>query len=206
MPGYLCKIHTHEVAAVDRRRGPILLGFSRGGVSLSRQGRSPHRQGSSVGAIPESLPGMKTCSLLLLAVAILAVVVDVSAQQPRSEPPPAASSKSIPAGNIEHGRYLVERVIMCAECHSPRDEHGNIIEEQRFMGAPVPVKPWWPNDWAERAPRNRGLPGYTVEQGIRLLTEGAIGRDGRQLRPPMPRFHMTTQDAADVVAYMKSLQ
>jgi hypothetical protein len=56
-----------------------------------------------------------------------------------------------------------------------------------------------------RAPRNRGLPGYTDEQALQLLTEGAIGRDGKQLRLPMPRFRMTTQDAADVIAFLRSL-
>ena len=109
-------------------------------------------------------------------------------------------------GNIEHGRYIVENIAMCGECHSPRNEKGEIIADQRFMGAPIPVRPPWPNDWALRAPRNRTLPGYTDELAIRLLTQGAIDRNGKQLRPPMPRFRMTRQDAADVVAYMKSLQ
>jgi hypothetical protein len=110
------------------------------------------------------------------------------------------------AGNVEHGRYLVENVAMCVECHSDRDPAGNIIEGTQFHGGPVPVRPPWPNNWAIRAPRNAGLPGYDDDQAMRLLTEGAIGRDGRQLRPPMPRFHMSKQDAADVIAFMRSLQ
>jgi hypothetical protein len=110
------------------------------------------------------------------------------------------------AGNIEHGQYIVENVAMCVECHSDRDAAGNIIAATRFHGGPVPVRPPWPNDWAIRAPRNAGLPGYDDEQAMRLLTEGAIGRDGRQLRPPMPRFHMSKQDAADVIAFMRSLK
>jgi hypothetical protein len=36
-----------------------------------------------------------------------------------------------------------------------------------------------------------GLPGDTPELAIRLLTQGGVDRDGRQLRPPMPRFRMT---------------
>jgi hypothetical protein len=110
------------------------------------------------------------------------------------------------AGSVEHGRYLVENVAMCVECHSDRDASGNIIDATRFHGGPVAVRPPWPNDWALRAPRNAGLPGYDDDQAMRLLTEGAIGRDGRQLRPPMPRFHMNKQDAADVIAFMRSLQ
>ena len=47
--------------------------------------------------------------------------------------------------------------------------------------------------------------GYDDKAALKLLTEGAIGREGRRLRPPMPRFFMTPQDAADVIAYLRSL-
>ncbi|MGH9158905.1 MAG: c-type cytochrome [Vicinamibacteraceae bacterium] len=147
---------------------------------------------------------------VLSATLVLVILTQMSSQQastaavvPAQEE--AASETKTPTGDVERGRYIVERVAMCAQCHSPRDEEGNIISEQRFMGAPIPFKPPWPNNWAIRAPRNRGLPGYTEELAIRLLTQGAIGRNGQRLRPPMPRFRMTRQDAADVVAYMKSL-
>ena len=108
--------------------------------------------------------------------------------------------------NLEHGRYLVEQIAHCVECHSPRDENGNIIEAREFDGGPIPFKPPWPGEWAFRAPRNRGLPGYDDGQAMRLLTQGAIGREGQQLKPPMPRFHMSRQDAADVIVYMRSLR
>jgi hypothetical protein len=118
---------------------------------------------------------------------------------------PLLSQKApLPKGNAEHGRYIVEHVAMCVECHSGRDAQGNIVRTERFLGAPIPfAPPVWPNDWATRAPRNKGLPGYSDELALRLLTQGAIGRNGEQLRPPMPRFRMTVQDAADVIAYMR---
>jgi mono/diheme cytochrome c family protein len=149
-------------------------------------------------------PVVKLSVLLLVTLPAVTVLTGVSAQD-RSRT--AASAAKVPTGNIEHGRYLVEDVAQCPQCHSPRDKDGTIIDDRRFMGAPIiPCQPPWPHDWAIEAPRNRGLPGYTVEQGLRLLTQGAIARDGRQLKPPMPRFHMTPQDAADVVAYLKSLE
>ena len=36
------------------------------------------------------------------------------------------------------------------------------------------------------------------------IVKGAIKRDGTQLRYPMPRFRMTPQDAADVIAYLRT--
>ena len=118
---------------------------------------------------------------------------------------PSDPTPSLPPGNLQHGRYIVESVAMCIECHSGRDGNGNILESERFLGGEIPFAPPWPNIWAMRAPRNRGLPGYTDALALRLLTQGAIGRRGEQLRPPMPRFHMSVQDAADVIAYMRSL-
>ena len=127
-------------------------------------------------------------------------------QRPAAAPAirPAATTTTLPRGNPEHGRYIVEHVAMCIECHSGRDARGAILESERFLGAPIPFAPPWPNDWAMRAPRNRGLPGYTDDLALRLLTQGAIGRNGEQLRAPMPRFRMSVQDAADVISYMRS--
>jgi cytochrome c len=153
-----------------------------------------------------------TISIVLVLITIIAL--DARAPQSRDHRPSASpatpqtdeSARTLPRGNIAHGRYLAEHVAMCIECHSGRDAQGNIIESELFLGGPIPVAPPWPNDWANRAPRNKGLPGYTDEQALRLLTDGAIGRDGKQLRPPMPRFRMTTQDAADVIAFLRSLR
>jgi hypothetical protein len=146
--------------------------------------------------------------LAIFVVAATAAAARAPQQPSRQAAPPSTSEASqdrsvLPPGNIEHGRYLAEHVAMCIECHSGRDANGNIIPGQEFEGGPIPFKP--PEGWATRVPRNKGLPGYSDEQALRLLTQGAIGRDGRQLALPMPRFRMTPQDAADVIAFLRSL-
>jgi mono/diheme cytochrome c family protein len=110
-------------------------------------------------------------------------------------------------GGVGRGKYIVERVAMCIECHSPRNEKGELLKDRYLQGAPVPVKaPPYPNiRWALKAPAIAGLPGYTNEEGVRLLTEG-ITRDGRTPSPPMPPFRMNPADAQAVVAYLKSLR
>lgn len=125
---------------------------------------------------------------------VLMTSVSLSGQQPQ----PA------PGGNAERGRYLVERVAMCGECHSTRDQAGNIVAGTRFNGGPMVVRPPWSIDWPNAFPRIAGLPGYTDEQAMRLLTQGAIKRDGTQLRLPMPRFRMTPEDAAAVIAFLRT--
>jgi hypothetical protein len=143
-------------------------------------------------------------TFVLSGVALVIVLVWLPASAGQTQRPAATTGTTL-SGNVEHGRYLVERVAMCFECHSGRDARGNIIDTQRYMGGAIPFAPPWPNEWAMRAPRNKGLPGYNDALALRLLTQGSIGRKGEQLRYPMPRFHMTPQDAADVIAFMRSL-
>jgi hypothetical protein len=151
-----------------------------------------------------------TTSIGILAAGALLAVSRIASAKASAPPPPSQPAAKTRVGelegDVEHGRYLAEHVAMCVECHSGRDAAGTIIDTRRYLGAPIPFAPPWPNDWAVRAPRNRGLPGYDDAQALRLLTEGAIDRNGAQLRAPMPRFRMTRQDAADVIAFLRSLK
>jgi hypothetical protein len=103
-------------------------------------------------------------------VLVLAVAVSVSGQQQPAgrgggSPQPNAPARSI-GGNVQHGQYLVERVVMCYECHSTRDAQGNIVPGTRFMGGPMPLRPAWP-DWPMHIPRIAGFAGYSDEEAIR---------------------------------------
>lgn len=131
-------------------------------------------------------------------------VVMRSAPDAGAQGRPATAASSPAAGDPARGRYLVEHVAMCVECHSGRDEHGAIIPAARYKGGPLPPGPPWIADWPVLAPRNSGLAGYSDDEGRRLLMQGAISRNGQQLRPPMPRFRMTRQDADDVIAFMRT--
>ena len=148
---------------------------------------------------------MRPLWLYIITAAFVSTAIAVSAQAPAAQKgAQKGESPGTITGNITHGQYLAEHVAMCVECHSPRDENGSIVRGQEFTGGPLPINP--PPGWAARAPRNRGLLGYTDAQAMRLLTEGAIGRHNEQLLLPMPRFHMSRSDAADVIAFLRSLQ
>ena len=53
------------------------------------------------------------------------------AQQPA---PAAAPAPAGMRGDPAHGRYLVERVAMCGECHSTRTDAGDIVAALRLRG------------------------------------------------------------------------
>jgi hypothetical protein len=119
----------------------------------------------------------------------------------------ASHPASQPVDSMTRGKYIVDHVAMCGECHTPRDDKGEMLSGQYLKGAPIPVNPPpYPNmKWAIKAPGIAGLIGYTNQQGIRLLTEG-IAADGRIPNPPMPRYRLTRSDAEAVVLYLKSLK
>lgn len=131
--------------------------------------------------------------------AVVCLVVSISFAQKKADAPKQNT-------NIDRGKYLVENVANCIQCHTPRELNGELIRAKLLDGAAIPVgKPSWANTWGEFAPRIAGLPQYSDEQALRLLTTG-IGKEGVVLRAPMPAFKMTQQDALDVIAYLKSLR
>src|ERR1700682_6744471 len=69
--------------------------------------------------------------------------------------------------DIERGRYLVEEVAKCSECHTPRKPNGELDEAAWLRGAPIWIPPVAriPN-WADRGPALavlRSFPGVLRE-------------------------------------------
>jgi len=134
--------------------------------------------------------------LRISAVLIIALALAAGAQMKQ-----ARSNKDL----IERGRYIVEDVAMCEQCHTQRNEEGVPDREHWLMGGPAQLRPSYNSpEWALVEPRLAGSPPGTDEQFIHLLTTG-ISRTGRPPRPPMPPFRMTRDDAEAVLAYLKSL-
>jgi len=115
------------------------------------------------------------------------------------------STQSSTAEQLQRGQYLVEHVAMCVQCHTPRNAQGELDRTRLLQGAPIPIPTPFPTlQWAFEAPRIAGLPGWTAEDAVRLLQTGRSAW-GYVPRPPMPPFRMTQEDAAAVVAFLKSL-
>lgn len=117
---------------------------------------------------------------------------------------PAGVEAATPTDPVARGEYITTKLAMCVQCHSGRDDAGNILEAEKFHGGAIPVlSPFPSKTFALRAPNIAGLVGFTDDQIISLLTTGKMeGRDPP--RPPMPPFRMTLQDAQAVVAYLRT--
>jgi mono/diheme cytochrome c family protein len=146
----------------------------------------------------------------VLLAAILALgCVGISNGAPRPEPQQAPKKVAAKAagtgGNVDRGRYLVEEVARCPECHTPRNSQGDLERDAWLQGSSTWISPVQPNhNWAQLAPPLAGLPSYTDEQAERILEKGT-GPEGEALRPPMHTYHLTQEDARAIIAYLRSL-
>ncbi len=139
----------------------------------------------------------------LLAIALTAVLCDFAVAQKAK--PVSAAEKRAPGGDAARGKYIVEGVAMCGQCHTPHDSNGRPEQSQALEGASVWLVPANPvADWPLIAPRLAQNPPGTDAEMVKLLSTG-IWTDGKYLRPPMPQFRMSESDAAAVVAYLKSM-
>lgn len=124
---------------------------------------------------------------------------------PERDRPERETTKTSAAAAVERGRYLTHHVAMCIQCHSPRDEGGDIIETDTFTGAVIPMtQPDWAEDWAARSANLRALVREDPERVISVLTTG-LRPNGTDPRDPMPPFRLKLADAQAIVRYLESL-
>ena len=151
--------------------------------------------------------GWKALDAKALLIAVLAFAWMGSARIAAQNEDRVSSAQS--NGNpsqVARGKYIVESLAMCGQCHTPMDSNGRPDAGKHLAGAPLWLQPAQRRgDWPLQAPRIAGTPPPgSDEEMVTLLTTG-VWRDGRRLRPPMPQFRMSRADAEAVVAYLKTV-
>ena len=116
--------------------------------------------------------------------------------------PFAADSAHSAARN--RGAYLVNGFGHCAECHSPRNLLGGIVETQRFAGGPNPEgEGWVPNITQKRlAEWSAKDIDYFLETGMTPDGDTAGGSMARVIRNTS---QLPPADRAAIAEYVKSL-
>ncbi len=137
---------------------------------------------------------MNPTPLRLLPFLLIAGLGSVVSAADQSDPP-----------LIARGREFVFNTGMCIDCHSPRDEKGQFIEDKHLMGSVLAFAPTVPMPWAPAAPMIAGLEGFTDAQAVKFLMTGERP-GGVPPRPPMPAYRLHEDDAKAVVAYLRSLK
>lgn len=111
---------------------------------------------------------------------------------------------------IERGRYLVEEVGKCQECHTPRNEKGELDKAKWLKGTELDFQATKPVEgWHSRSPDLTGgsrlFQRWNDDGMVKFLTTGKNPR-GNKAGPPMPTYTMKQDDAEAIVAYLKSLK
>ena len=107
------------------------------------------------------------------------------------------------------GKYLVEEVGKCQECHTPRLESGELDKTKWLKGATLDFQPMHEvKGWHKKSPdltsTSTLFQRWKVEGLVKFLETG-LGPKGNKADPPMPTYTLSHEDAQAIVAYLKSL-
>ncbi len=152
--------------------------------------------------------------VLLLIVALLAIGVSYLALRKPSQRPASAEKVEATPERVARGKYLVNHVAICFDCHS-----------ERTLAYGLPFKPgsegvrgivWskeigFPGTLAAAnitPDPDTGLGKWTDGEIIRAIREG-VDRNGNALFPIMPYGHysaMSDDDAKAIVSYLRTIK
>jgi hypothetical protein len=125
-----------------------------------------------------------------------------------------ASSTTNPnkSPTLAEGKYLVESVAICFECHSERDfsrpgwpiPPGRVGSGRILWGEGSPNQVVAPNITPDKS---TGIGNWSDQQIIQAVRDG-IGKNGRLLNPEMPSRYFRSLDAVElrsIVLYLRSI-
>jgi mono/diheme cytochrome c family protein len=108
------------------------------------------------------------------------------------------------------GRYLVENVALCGDCHTPMLPAGQPDQSRLLKGAaltfqPIHPIPKWNGNSPDLTPQGALWKNWG-ESGLRKFLRTGRDPSGQPPDPPMPPYRFSAQDAEAVVAYLKTLR
>ena len=114
------------------------------------------------------------------------------------------------AAQIERGRYLVEEVAKCGDCHTPKGADGQLDRSKWLKGAVLDFQPLEPvPKWHKTSPdltRPGRLWSKWGELALLNYLKTGLAPSGKPADPPMPAYKLKHEDAEAIVEYLKSLK
>jgi mono/diheme cytochrome c family protein len=124
---------------------------------------------------------------------LMAVAIPALAQEPQ----------------LQRGKYLVEEVARCQECHTPKTASGEFDATKAFKGTKLNIAAIEPmTGWHASSPDLTSTSPLWQRwgmDGMVTFLETARNPRGGKAGPPMPAYTMKTEDAQAIAAYLKSL-
>lgn len=120
----------------------------------------------------------------------------------------AAAGGAIAQTPVERGGYLVNAVMACDNCHTPREKTGLVMDKRFSGGSQLWDTPAYTVKGSNISPdRDTGIGAWSDAEIKRSLTDG-VRRHGVSMAPQMPSaFYkiLTPRDLDAMVAYMRSI-
>lgn len=114
-----------------------------------------------------------------------------------------------PNANVARGKYLVEEVARCQDCHTPKTDTGEFDKTKWLKGARLAVQPIAPiQGWHATSPditSTSQLWQRWGDDGFAKFLETTKNPRGGGAGAPMPAYTLSHDDAVAVAAYLKSL-
>ena len=127
---------------------------------------------------------------------------------PPSYGPAVGQVKTPSSGDkLKYGEYLAN-IGHCLECHTPRDDRGQIQRAQLGAGGQVFPGPWGESVARNLTPHETGLKDWSDEQIANAIRKG-VDRSGQHYKPPMGfdfYSHINDADMAALIAYLRTLK
>jgi mono/diheme cytochrome c family protein len=118
----------------------------------------------------------------------------------------SASSAETP---LERGTYLMNSIVACGNCHTPKGPDGRALVDKELSGGDPIDSPVFHAIPANITPdKETGIGNWTDEQIVNAIRNGKRP-DGTIIGPPMPiAFYrdMSDSDAKAIVAYLRSIR
>ena len=114
------------------------------------------------------------------------------------------------AADVERGKYLTEEIGKCQDCHTPRGADGQLDRSKWLKGATLDFQPikevkGWHTASPDLTGSGRLFQRWGEDGVVKFLVTGK-GPRGNGADAPMPTYQLKQEDAADIVAYLKSLK
>ena len=119
-----------------------------------------------------------------------------------------SSGASSQETELARGEYLVNSIVACGNCHTPRNADATANEDMRLAGGFLIEEPefraYAPNITQDR---ETGIGSWSDEEIMRVIREG-VRPDGTVIGPPMPipsYRNMSDSDVRAIVAYLRTV-
>jgi mono/diheme cytochrome c family protein len=121
-----------------------------------------------------------------------------------------AVTASAQSDKIARGKYLVEEVARCQECHTPKNAEGQFDQTKWLKGSTLNIQAIAEvKGWHKASPDITSTSRLFQRWGdaglVKFLSTG-LNPNGGPAGAPMPTYKMTQADAEAIVEYLKSLK